>query len=97
MSVPSLFSPWWIRSTSISLLSLFCSLLSSCSDPEPEGDASEIEESVSGSVVGIPLNTPSLGSEGGTLFERLSPTETGIEYETAIVENPPLRQLYATE
>ena len=97
MSVPSLFSPWWIRSTSISLLSLLFSLLWSCSDPESESDASEIEGPVSGAVVGIPLNTPSLGSEGGTLFERLSPNETGVDFENVIVENHPLRHLYATE
>ena len=97
MSVSSLFSPRWNRSTSVSLLSLFCSLLSSCSDPEPEDDISQIEESVSESVVGIPLNTPSLGSGGGTLFERLSPTETGVNFENGIVENHPLRHLYATE
>ena len=96
----SLFSLGLNRAASIFLFALLFFLLPSCSDPELGSNAESSDTSAIGdseTVIETPLNAPSLGSKGGTLFERLSATETGVDYENGIVENHPLRQLYATE
>lgn len=80
---------------------LSCLVFSSCSDPEiTSGDpgnpdlATKIEL---GAISSTELSPASKGAEGGLLFERLSPAGTGVDYTNTIVDDHPMRYLYATE
>lgn len=86
------------------LFPLSCLILSSCSEPETtsgSGKGSDDVDSkgdfVPGEVSSRELTPVSKGAEGGPLFESLSSEETGVDFKNLIIDDHPMKYLYATE
>lgn len=79
-------------------------LLISCSDPEENssvGDQPESSEPLAvsdlGSIICQELGARPEGKGEGPLFESLSPDQTGVDFKNLVLEDHPMRYLYATE